>query len=106
MSTRLSCLELHVGCGAPLTPVSLAPRTPLSPSTYVLRPRDFNLDESMFVVGVRKGYEEEFHRSISEAMATYVNQIAKLEATWPQSSTVAAGSSASVPLFVGDDLLG
>ena len=106
MSTRSSWLELHVGCGTPLTPVSLAPRTPLSPATYVPRPRDFNLDESMFVAGVRKGYEEEFHRSISEAMSTYANQITKLEATCPQSSSVAAGSSASVPLFVGDDLLG
>ena len=106
MSTRSSCLELHVGCGTPLTPVGLAPRTPLSPSTYVLRPRDFNLDESMFVAGVRKGYEEKFHRSISEAMVTYANQISKLEATWPQSSFVSAGSSAAVPLFVGDDLLG
>ena len=106
MSTRSSCLELYVGCGTPLTPVSLAPRTPLSPATYVPRSRDFNLDESMFVAGVRKGYEEEFHRSISEAMSTYANQITKLEATWSQSSSVSAGSSASVPLFVGDDLLG
>ena len=79
MSTRSSAfLDLHVGCGAPLTPVGLTPRTPLSPSTYVLRPRDFNLDESMFVAGVRKGYEEEFHRSISEAMDTYAKQITKL----------------------------
>ena len=72
----------------------------------MLRPRDFNLDDSMFVAGVRKGYEEEFHRAIAEAMVTYANQVSKLEATWPQSSAVAAGSSAAVPLFVGDDLLG
>ena len=106
MSTRSSCLELHVGCGTPLSPVGLARRTPLSPSTYVLRSRDFNLDESMFIAGVRKGYEEEFHRAISDAMVTYANQVSKLESTWSKPSAVAPGSSTAVPLFVGDDLLG
>ena len=105
MITR-SCLELHVGCGVPVSPTGFVPRTPLSPSTYMPRPRDFNLDDSMFVAGVRKGFEEEFHRAISEAMVTYANQVSKLDATWPQSSAVAAGSSTVVPLFVGDDLLG
>ena len=82
MSTRPGdSFELHVGCGTPLSPVGLVPRTPLSPSTYMPRPRDFNLDDSMFVAGVRKGYEEEFHRAIAEAMVTYANQVSKLEAT-------------------------
>ena len=70
------------------------------------RPSEFNLDSSMFVAGLRREYQEGFHRSVADAMTVYANQVSRLEATWPQSSAVAAGSSAAVPLFVGDDLLG
>ena len=105
MSTR-SCLELHVGCGVPVSPSGFVPRTPLSPSTYMPRPSEFSLDSSMLVAGLRREYQEGFHRAVADAMSVYANQVTRLEATWPQSSTTAAGSSAAVPLFVGDDLLG
>ena len=95
----------------------LAPRTPLSPSAYLPKPSEFNLDSSMFVAGLRREYQDGFHQAVAEAMSVYANQVSRLEATWPQSSSrldvtwpqaspVAAGSSAAVPLFVGDDLLG
>ena len=118
MSTRSSVhSDLHVGCGSPLSLAGLAPRTPLSPSAYLPKPSEFNLDSSMFVAGLRREYQDGFHQAVAEAMSVYANQVSRLEATWPQtstrldvtwpqSSTVAAGSSAAVPLFVGDDLLG
>ena len=118
MSTRSgSKLDLHVGCGSPLSPAGLVPRTPLSPSAYLPKPSEFNLDSSMFVAGLRREYQDGFHQAVAEAMNVYANQVSRLEATWPQSSTrldvtwpqssaVAAGSSAAVPFFVGDDLLG
>ena len=95
----------------------LAPRTPLSPSAYLPKPSEFNLDSSMFVAGLRREYQDSFNQAVAEAMSVYANQVSRLEATWPQSSsrldvvwpqssTVAAGSSSAVPLFVGDDLLG
>ena len=35
-------------------------QTPLSPSYFVPRPASYNLDETMFVAGIRRGYQEEF----------------------------------------------
>ena len=89
-----------------MSPDGFVPRTPLSPSTYMPKTRDFNLDDSMFLAGIRKGYQEEFHRAIADAMGVYPNQVARFETTWPQSSTVAAGSRETVPFVVGDDFLG
>ena len=106
MSTRSAHPDLHAGCGSPLSPAGLAPRTPLSPSAYMPKPSEFNLDSSMFVAGLRREYQDGVHQAVAEAMSVYANQVSRLEATWPQSSTVAAGSSSAVPLFVGDDLLG
>jgi len=118
MSARSSTHpDLHVGCGSPLSPAGLVPRTPLSPSAYLPKPSEFNLDSSMFVAGLRREYQDGFHQAVADTMNVYANQVSRLEATWPQSSTrldvtwpqsstVAAGSSSAVPLFVGDDLLG
>ena len=79
MSTR--SLELHVGCGVPASPVGFVPRTPLSPSTYMPRPFEFNLDSSLLVAGLRREYQEGFHRAVADAMSVYANQVTRLEAT-------------------------
>ena len=106
MSTRLGPrFNPDVGCGVPLYPSSLVPQTPMSPSYFVPRPSSYNLDETMFVAGVRRGYHEEFQQAIAEAMRVYTGQISRLDAAWPPSSTVVPGSSNATPLVVGEDLL-
>ena len=95
MSTRSGPrLDPNAGCGVPL-----------SPSYFVPRPSSYNLDETMFVASVRKGYHEEFQQAIAEAMRVYAGQISRLDAAWPPSSTVVPGSSNATPLVVGEDLL-
>ena len=96
-------LDLNVGCGTPVSLSGLVPRTPLSPSKYAPCPQEYNLDTSMFVAGVRRSYQEEFHQSVADTMQVYSNQVVRLEATWSSSST--AGSSAAMPVVVSDDLL-
>ena len=72
MSTRSGPrLDPNAGCGVPLSPSSLVPQTPMSPSYLVPRPSSYNLDETMFVASVRKGYHEEFQQAIAEAMRVY-----------------------------------
>lgn len=106
MSTRSGPrFDLNAGCGVPLSPSSLVPQTPMSPSYFVPRPSSYNLDETMFVASVRKGYHEEFQQAIAEAMRVYTSQISRLDAAWPPSSTVVPGSSNATPLVVGEDLL-
>ena len=77
----------------------------MSPSYLVPRPSSYNLDETMFVASVRKGYHEESQQAIAEAMRVYAGQISRLDAAWPPSSTVVPGSSNATPLVVGEDLL-
>ena len=106
MSTRSGPrLDPNAGCGVPLSPSSLVPQTPMSPSYLVPRPSSYNLDETMFVASVRKGYHEEFQQAIAEATRVYAGQISRLDAAWPPSSTVVPGSSDATPLVVGEDLL-
>ena len=106
MSTRLGPrFNPNAGCGVPLSPSSLVPQTPMSPSYFVPRPSSYNLDETMFVAGVRRGYQEELHQAVAEAMRVYAGQISRLDAAWPSSSTVVSGSSNTAPFVVGEDLL-
>ena len=88
-----------------MSPSSLVPQTPMSPSYFVPRPSSYNLDETMFVAGVRRGYQEELHQAVAEAMRVYAGQISRLDAAWPSSSTVVPGSSNTAPFVVGEDLL-
>ena len=55
---------------------------------------------------MRRDYQEEFHQAVAEAMHVYAGQVSRLDAAWPPSSAVVAGSSSAVPFVVGEDLLG
>ena len=60
----------------------------------------------MFVAGIRRGYQEEFHQAVAEAMRVYAGEVSRLVATWPASSVVVVGWTSATPFIVGDDLLG
>ena len=96
--------NLNVGCGAPVSPSSLVPQTPVSPSCFVPRPSSYNLDDTMFVAGVRRNYQDEFYQAVAEVMRVYAGQTSRIEAAWPSSSTVVPGSS-NAPFVVDEDLL-
>ena len=105
MSTRPGPrFNLNVGCGSPVSPSSLVPQTPMSPSCFVPRPSSYNLDDTMFVAGVRRNYQDEFYQAVAEVMRVYAGQTSRIEAAWPSSSTVVPGSS-NAPFVVDEDLL-
>ena len=80
MSTRSGpCFNLNAGCETPVSPSDLVSQTPMSPSYFVPRPSSYNLDETMFVAGVRRSYQEELHQTVAEAMRVYAGQISRLD---------------------------
>ena len=87
-----------------MSPSGLVPQTPRSPSCFVPRPSSYNLDDTMFVAGDRRNYQDEFHQTVVEVIRVYAGQISRLEAAWPSSSTVVPGNS-NAPFVVDEDLL-
>ncbi len=70
---------------------------------FVSRPAVCNVDKSLFVAGLRRGYHEEFLAKVAEAMRVHHDQVTSLDTVWPSSST--SGSSSVVPIIIGDDLI-
>ena len=57
------------------------------------------VDAEPFPNSLRRVYQEQFAKSVSDAVAFYHSQICRLEATWPPESTTSGGMSS----FLIDD---
>ena len=57
------------------------------------------VDAQPFLDSLRRVYQEQFAKSVSDAVAVYHSQMCRLEATWPPEGTTPGGSSS----FLIDD---
>ena len=69
------------------------PVVSMSPLDHLTVKSGLVVDAEPFLNSLRRVYQEQFAKSVSDAVALYHSQICRLEATWPPESTTSGGMS-------------
>ncbi len=76
-----------------------APTVYASPLDHLKIRSGLVLDDEPFLNSLRRVYQEQFAKSVSDAVTLYHSQICRLEATWSPENTTSGGRSS----FLIDD---